>query len=376
MYHLETSPDLRTLEERLSEDLRQISQWADLKKLKIAPAKSQVTLFTPDTHQSRYHPQVHINDTLVPLEKTPKILGVVLDTHFNFSSHAAYIATKVSSRLRILKALAGTSWGHQKETLLLTYKALILPIFNYAAPLWYPNVRDSAMNKLQAKQNIALKVVTGNHTMASLQHVHSETNVLPVAAHLGLLCQQFLANAMRPLHVSHSMVTSPPGPRQMKATLSTQFGPIIAPFLHNGKMPQIAYKRTISSLHSATVLSTIDSLGPNRVLGFPPPPISSSETLLPRPHRCLLSQLRSGFSSYLNTYLHRTQRSLDDLCFECRAEPHSTTHLFAAATNLIVSDLWVRPREVITFLSTLTSFSRLPPLDPPLPLPPPEPPPQ
>ena len=60
----------------------------DGKQHVIAPQKSSVTLFTSDTHQSWLHPQVQIGDEVASLKRTPKILGIMLDTHFTFGLHA------------------------------------------------------------------------------------------------------------------------------------------------------------------------------------------------------------------------------------------------------------------------------------------------
>ena len=46
------------------------------------------------------------------------------NTLLSFNKHSSHVAERVSSRNNILKALAGTSWGQQKETLLITYKAV------------------------------------------------------------------------------------------------------------------------------------------------------------------------------------------------------------------------------------------------------------
>ena len=279
----ESSPDLGTLTSNLQTDMDRISLWATNNQLTVAPNKSQITLFTPHTHQSNHHPQVLINGTPIPLEKCPKILGLVLDTHFTFSPHIAAIAAKASKRLQIMKALAGTTWGQSKETLLLTFKTLIQPVINYAAPTWFPNAKPSSISKLQAVQNAALRIATGCHKMSSIQHLHSESNVLPVANHLRLLCTQFLANAMRPLHPSHAVVSSPPGPRRMKETLQSKFGPALHPFLLNGVIPNASYKKVIQTLHTDAVTSSISSLGPNSVLGVTPPQINANERDLPRP---------------------------------------------------------------------------------------------
>jgi hypothetical protein len=101
----------------VTDDLAHVSKWSADKNLTIAPNKSSVTLFTPDRAQSQCHSQAILGDDPIPLNKNPKILGVTFDTFLNFSYHIKKIATRIASRLQILKALVGTSWGQQKETL-------------------------------------------------------------------------------------------------------------------------------------------------------------------------------------------------------------------------------------------------------------------
>jgi hypothetical protein len=89
-----------------------------------------------------------------------------------------------------MKALCGTSWGMEKETLLITYKCLVLPIIEFGAPIFKPNLSGTNIRGLQYVQNSALCLVTGCHKMAPVQHLHTETKVLPISKHLDLLCQQ------------------------------------------------------------------------------------------------------------------------------------------------------------------------------------------
>ena len=93
----ESSPNLDTVAAKLQTNMDQISQWATNNHLSVAPNKSQITLFTPHTHQSNHHPQVLINGTPIPLEKSTKILGLILDTHFTFGPHINNIASEVLS---------------------------------------------------------------------------------------------------------------------------------------------------------------------------------------------------------------------------------------------------------------------------------------
>ena len=148
-----------------------------------------------DSHQFSYHPQVFLNGTLIPLDRNPKIPGITLDPQLTFGPHARSVVTKVGSRLKILKALAGTDWGHSHEDLLITYKSLATSVINYGAPLYSPNLKPTHINRIQCAQNQCLCVVKGAHAAASLEHLHRETKVLPVGDHLALLARQFLAQA-------------------------------------------------------------------------------------------------------------------------------------------------------------------------------------
>ena len=137
------------LEVSLNNYLEELTTYLKDNSLLISAPKSSVTLLTPDTHQAKTHPDIFIEDSRLPLVKCPKILGVYLDPSLSFNKHSQYVAERVSGRNNILKALAGTSWGQQKETLLMTYKAVGRSIINYAAPVWSPKPTRYQLHKNQ-----------------------------------------------------------------------------------------------------------------------------------------------------------------------------------------------------------------------------------
>ena len=92
----------------INEYLKILAEFLDDRLLKVSVAKSTVTLFTPDNSQARSHPQVKLNGNVLPLEKRPKLLGVVFDTKFTFAEHANTTTAKVRRRNNIIRALAGT----------------------------------------------------------------------------------------------------------------------------------------------------------------------------------------------------------------------------------------------------------------------------
>ena len=150
-------------------------RWAEDKKLAIAPQKSSMTLFTSDTHQSRLRPQVRIGNAVAPLNRTPKILGVTLDTHFTFEPHARDCVERASRALNVMKALAGSSWGFTTEMLVASYKVIVRPILSATMPppSGSPKISSSHLDKLKVIQNKALRVATGCHQKSVATHLRA-----------------------------------------------------------------------------------------------------------------------------------------------------------------------------------------------------------
>jgi hypothetical protein len=381
---LESDSDLAALNHKLQDSLTPILEWALRKKLMIAPSKSQVTLFTPWSKQYKTHPDVSIDSVDVPLNQFPTILGVTFDPQYTFRNHILNISAKCSQRLNLLKAVCGTSWGHDRQMLFITYKALVESVMSYAAAVWYPNSKPTNVEKLQFIQNAAMRLITGCHKAASIDHLLSETKMMPVAEHLSMLCTQFLANCLGPSHPSHGVVLLPPGPRTnaagrpMKETLSSRFSAAVSPFLQNGIVPEPSYKSTKEAIHTDAVCTAIDKLKPNPVLGVKAPEVHASKLSLPRVYQTTLNQLRSGKCACLRSYLFFIKSATDDVSPDCNSAPHTTRHLFSCSarpTTLTVWDLWRNLVLTADFISTHPSFNHLLPLNLPLPLPPPEPPP-
>ena len=100
-------------------------------------------MFTPDKHEHNITLDLSINNIIIPTVKHPKILGLTLDTSLSFGEHAKVTKGKAESTLKVLKALISTGWGKQKETLLATYKTIVLPVNEYASTAWSPNIAES-----------------------------------------------------------------------------------------------------------------------------------------------------------------------------------------------------------------------------------------
>ena len=145
--------NITDLEISINNYLEEITGYLKDNSLLISAPKSSVRLLTPDTHQAKIHPNIFIENSHLPLVKCPRILGVDLDPSLSFNKHIQYVTERVSGRNNILKALTGTSWEQQKETLLMTYRAVGRSIINYAAPVWSPNLHKLQKNPIYTEQD-------------------------------------------------------------------------------------------------------------------------------------------------------------------------------------------------------------------------------
>ena len=134
----------------------------------------------------------------------------------------------------MLKALAVSSWGQDKETLLMTYNALGKSIANYSAPVWSTDASDSSFKKIQTAHNVDMR--TRAHKMASIDHLHQESLTLRVKDHSDMLSAQYLVNCLEEDHVSHSITIQEPRPRPMKETLHSRHHSTVLPRLGSNRM--------------------------------------------------------------------------------------------------------------------------------------------
>src|ERR1700755_3713229 len=150
--------------------IQQLETWLKSNRMTASPEKSSITLITTDRNQSSLHPHVKLNNTLIPLNKFPKILGLTYDTHFTFSKHIQNITNIANRKLNIIRTLSHNNFSNKLTTLITVYKQFIRPTLNSASPAWYPATSPSNTEKLQKKQNTALRIIKGCTRTTPIQH--------------------------------------------------------------------------------------------------------------------------------------------------------------------------------------------------------------
>ena len=185
-------------------------------------------MFTTWSNEVKKELPIIIDGAAVPTVQDPKILGVTLDPMMSFKHHVKAMKDKINNRTNILKALAGSTWGKDKEVLATTYSAIGKSVLNYCAPIWTPTLSDSSWADLQAAQNGALRVITGCTKMTDISHLHAETKSMPVREHSEMLSKQFLLKTTHPDHPNYQDLKAE-AQRLMKETLITKFTDDVLP---------------------------------------------------------------------------------------------------------------------------------------------------
>ena len=133
---------------------------------------------TPKPSKCNITLNIHINNIPIPTTSNPTILDLSYPK-LKYSTLTDNTITK-AKKLNLLKLLTSTHWEKSKETLITTYKTLLLPIIEYANTIWSPIISSTSLNKLQKIQNAALRTITGCTLDTNTQHLHSETKILPL----------------------------------------------------------------------------------------------------------------------------------------------------------------------------------------------------
>ena len=208
-------------EANLQPYLNEIHNWTLDNNLTLNADKSTSTLFTLDPSETDKQLNLTINNKIVPTVKYPKILGLTFDPRINFLQHTRNAIEKAKKGINILKALTSTGWGKQKETLVSTYNAITRPKLEYANSIWSPILASTNLQKLQVIQNNALRIATGCTKDTNTQHLHDETEVLPLKEHLKLHASQLKNKANHPKHPLNSLLNIIK-PQSLSGTLSLQ----------------------------------------------------------------------------------------------------------------------------------------------------------
>ncbi|CAG5090330.1 Protein of unknown function [Cotesia congregata] len=170
--------DVKILEELIQATLDKLLTWSERTGFKFSDTKTEYMLFT------RGHQSEEICLTLGghPIKRvySLKILGMIHDPKLSWKKHIETVKSIGYKRLNIIKSLASTVWGAEKNCLLTTYKALIRQKIEYGAII-YDSAHPHVLKALETLQNSALRISLGAYRTSPVTSLLAEALEVPLS---------------------------------------------------------------------------------------------------------------------------------------------------------------------------------------------------
>ena len=148
----------KVLGSAVNDCLRNVTLWMSSFFLRLNKTKTKILVLAPPTVMSSiYIHGAFIGDGCIRFVECAKNLGVWLDKNLNFKCHVNKV---VSSCFMVIREIAKIKKFVPRESLRTLVSALILSKLDYCNALYY-NIDSNEINKLQAVQNAAVRLVYG-----------------------------------------------------------------------------------------------------------------------------------------------------------------------------------------------------------------------
>ena len=107
-----SAPTFSQSEKNLTEDVTTVQEYLSKWRLKLSTNKTVCSVFHIRNHHARYQLIVESSPgKLLSLQSNLTYLGIALDRSLTFKDHILKFKNKVSSRVALIKRLAGLTWG-------------------------------------------------------------------------------------------------------------------------------------------------------------------------------------------------------------------------------------------------------------------------
>ena len=184
-----TSGNIGECEFLLQPAINRFLEWAEKTGLTINASKTKSMLFTlqKGEHSEGLDTNLEINGEKILEVYTFRYLGVLLDApYLKWGPHTEALKSQCQHALNIMKALAATNFGADRESLLQIYNALIKSRIAYSSALLV-SASQPSIDKLEIIQNTAIRIAAGALRSSPIASLQCETNLPPLALYIQML---------------------------------------------------------------------------------------------------------------------------------------------------------------------------------------------
>ena len=194
------SKHLRTIERQLQLCLNKLDSWANTNGFSFSNTKT-VCIHFSKLRKQYGSPNLTLGISKIPVVPEHKFLGVTYDSKLSFIPHLKETRLKCSKALNLLRAVAHTDWGSDRDTLLSLYRLLIRSRIDYGSQA-YSSTRKSYLHHiisylqiLDPIQNLSIRLCLGSFRTTPVASLQIEANEPPLQLRRQMLFTQYCLKA-------------------------------------------------------------------------------------------------------------------------------------------------------------------------------------
>lgn len=112
-------------------------EWAKTHGATFAPKKYELVHLTRRPKRVNLAATIRINQATITPGAAIRVLGLWIDTKLRWGPHLAKTQAKLVNQVRALKFLSASTWGVTLRKAREVYRAVIIPVMTFAAPIWH-----------------------------------------------------------------------------------------------------------------------------------------------------------------------------------------------------------------------------------------------
>ena len=135
-------------------------------------------------------PVLKLDGSVIPVVDQYKFLGIIFDKKLSFIPHIKYLKSKCNKALQLLRVIAHTDWGADRQILLKLYRSLVRSKLDYGCFI-YGSARKSYLNTLNTIHHQGLRLALGAFSTSPVESLYAETSEAPLTARRNKLGVQY-----------------------------------------------------------------------------------------------------------------------------------------------------------------------------------------
>ena len=129
-------PTWSAVEEGLNQDMGILADYLRKWRLQLSMGKTLAAAYHLCNKEAKRELSVSVDNHHLEHQLAPKYLGVRLDRTLSYKQHLEDVRAKMTTRVSLIRRLAGTTWGASARTLCISTQALVFSAAEYCAPVW------------------------------------------------------------------------------------------------------------------------------------------------------------------------------------------------------------------------------------------------